>query len=324
MKKIASILLMMIVLIMMVGCDVAFSKDINKNKFNDSIVDNAEDKNTNNEHVNTEIKEDNISEDNNNIENTELTNETITSEVVAHRLSSLSANMSEVRTSEEIDDMNLEEEINKIEEDILKMSLKEFELFYKHYTMISFKPFRIIKFDDNLIIIAEMSDEEGVTKVEIFENVIPTNESILELAEGMDVYQIMKITGFPTAITTTTQEKRFNFHTDTNDPYKVVFDDEFKFIKIEPWVFDHGSEGRVVNDKCDPENVSEASKAELIKVDMTFKEVVEILGKPIAEFGSGAIWYEWLLDDGTILQIQFTPKGWVDVTLLVIKIVVKE
>jgi hypothetical protein len=264
------------------------------------------------------------SEDNNNIENTELTNETITSEVVAHRLSSLSANMSEVRTSEEFDDMNLKEEINKIEEDILKMSLKEFELFYKHYTMISFKLFRIIKFDDNLIIIAEMSDEEGVTKVEIFENVIPTNESILELAEGMDVYQIMKITGFPTAITTTTQEKRFNFQTDTNDPYKVVFDNDFKFIKVEPWIIDHGSIARVVSDKCDPENVVEASKAVLIKVDMTFEEVVEILGKPIAEFGSGAIWYEWNLDDQTKLQIQFRPSSTEDNNLYVLRIVDKE
>ena len=323
MKKIICILFILTVLILMTGCKVAFSKNIN-NKSNDSIVENAEDKNTNNEYVNTEIKEDNISEDNNNTENTELANETITSEVVVHRLSSLSAHMSEVRTSEEIDDMNLEEEISKIEEDILKMSLIEFELFYKHYTMISYKPFRIIKFDDNLIIIAEMSDEEGVTKVDIFENVIPTNESILELSEGMDVYQIMKITGFPTAITTTTQEKRFNFQTDTNDSYKVVFDDDFKFIKVEPWIIDHGRIARVVSDKCDPENIVEASKAVLIKVDMTFEEVVEILGKPIAEFGSGAIWYEWSLDDGTKLQIQFTPKGMENVTLYVLRIAIKE
>ncbi len=63
--------------------------------------------------------------------------ETVTSEKVMHRLSSLSDYMNEAKNNEETDDMNLEEEINKIEEDILKMSLKEFELFYKHYTMIS-------------------------------------------------------------------------------------------------------------------------------------------------------------------------------------------
>ena len=53
---------------------------------------------------------------------------------------------------------------------------------------------------------------------------------------------------------------------------------------------------------------------------MTFEEVVEILGKPVAALGSGAIWYEWSLNDGTSLKIQFTSKGLVDVTLYVLRI----
>ena len=326
MKKIISVLLMINVFIFMVGCELTSSKhmDENSDKSNTSIVDNTKENQSNDEYFYTDNKEDKTAEDDNETGNSEIFNEVITNTMVVDKLSSLSAQMNEVKNNEEIDDVNLEEEISKIVEDILKMSLLEFELFYKHYTLIAYKPYRIIKFDDNLIIIAEMSEEEGVTKVEIFENVVPTNESILELTEGMDVYQIMKITGFPTAITTTTQEKRFNFFTDTLDPYKVVFDDEFKFIKIELWEYDHGSMGRVVSDKCDSENVSDTSKAELIKVDMTIDEVVEILGKPIAEFGSGAIWYEWSLDNDTKLQIQFRPNGMEDQNLYVLRIVVKE
>lgn len=77
---------------------------------------------------------------------------------------------------------------------------------------------------------------------------------------------------------------------------------------------------RTVDDKCDSKNIAEASKVNLIQVDMTFEEVVEILGKPVAALGSGAIWYEWSLNDGTSLQIQFTPKGMEDVTLYVLRI----
>ena len=65
---------------------------------------------------------------------------------------------------------------------------------------------------------------------------------------------------------------------------------------------------RTVDDKCDSKNIAEASKVNLIQVDMTFEEVVEILGKPVASLGSGAIWYEWNLNDGTQLQIHFSPK----------------
>ena len=91
---------------------------------------------------------------------------------------------------------------------------------------------------------------------------------------------------------------------------KIKIDDSFMY--------------RTVDDKCDSQNIAEASKVNLIQVDMTFEEVVEILGKPIAALGSGAIWYEWSLNDGTSLQIQFTPKGWVDVTLYVLRIAIKE
>ena len=77
---------------------------------------------------------------------------------------------------------------------------------------------------------------------------------------------------------------------------------------------------RTVDDKCDSKNIAEVSKVNLIQVDMTFEEVVEILGKPVAALGSGAIWYEWSLNDGTSLQIQFTPKGMEDVTLYVLRI----
>ena len=91
---------------------------------------------------------------------------------------------------------------------------------------------------------------------------------------------------------------------------KIKLDDSFMY--------------RTVDDKCDSKNIAEASKVNLIQVDMTFEEVVEILGKPVAALGSDAIWYEWSLDNDTILQIQFTPKGMEDVTLYVLRIVVKE
>lgn len=61
-----------------------------------------------------------------------------------------------------------------------------------------------------------------------------------------------------------------------------------------------------------------------LEIGMSYYEVIQTLGSVGLDIGSGAIWYEWLLDDGTILQIQFTPKGWVGVTLLVLRIVVKE
>ena len=98
---------------------------------------------------------------------------------------------------------------------------------------------------------------------------------------------------------------------------------DFVYNEIER-EYDHGSVGRVVSDKCDPDNISDTSKAELIKVDMTFEEVVEILGKPIAEFGSGAIWHEWSLDNDTKLQIQFRRKGMEDQNLYVLRIIIKE
>lgn len=87
---------------------------------------------------------------------------------------------------------------------------------------------------------------------------------------------------------------------------KIKLDDSFMY--------------RTIDDKCDSKNIAEASKVNLIQVDMTFEEVVEILGKPVAALGSGAIWYEWSLNDGTSLQIQFTPKGMEDVTLYVLRI----
>ena len=81
------------------------------------------------------------------------------------------------------------------------------------------------------------------------------------------------------------------------------------YLLVKKITLDNSFMYRTVDDKCDSKSIAEASKVNLIQVDMTFEEVVEILGKPVAALGSGAIWYEWNLNDGTQLQIHFSPKN---------------
>lgn len=80
------------------------------------------------------------------------------------------------------------------------------------------------------------------------------------------------------------------------------------YLLVKKITLDNSFMYRTVDDKCDSKSIAEASKVNLIQVDMTFEEVVEILGKPVAALVSGAIWYEWNLNDGTQLQIHFSPK----------------
>ena len=71
------------------------------------------------------------------------------------------------------------------------------------------------------------------------------------------------------------------------------------------------------------EEKTEVDKAILISENMSFAEVVSLIGKPQRAFGSGAIWYEWDLEENKLLQVMFGRKSMDDDTLYVIKCYIK-
>ena len=61
--------------------------------------------------------------------------------------------------------------------------------------------------------------------------------------------------------------------------------------------------------RCDPNltyDLTFEDVKNMIVYGMTFDEVVELIGKPQEEFGSGAIWFQWNLVDGTMFCLQFS------------------
>ncbi len=62
--------------------------------------------------------------------------------------------------------------------------------------------------------------------------------------------------------------------------------------------------------RCDPNltyDLTFEDVKNMIVYGMTFEEVVELIGKPQEQFGSGVLWFRWDLVDGTMFCIQFLP-----------------
>lgn len=104
------------------------------------------------------------------------------------------------------------------------------------------------------------------------------------------------------------------------------YDTFLGFFAVSPWntMYTEPENMRTLGETNPSISLIDLDDIEDLEIGMSYYEVIQTLGSAGLDIGSGAIWYEWLLDDGTILQIQFTPKGWVGVTLLVLRIVVKE
>ncbi len=71
----------------------------------------------------------------------------------------------------------------------------------------------------------------------------------------------------------------------------------------------YGVFGHCVTERCDPNltyDLTFEDVKNMIVYGMTFDEVVELIGKPQEEFGSGAIWFQWNLVDGTMFCLQFS------------------
>lgn len=67
-----------------------------------------------------------------------------------------------------------------------------------------------------------------------------------------------------------------------------------------------------VTDECEPNKDNLPSQNEILMIheNMSYAEVINILGKPQRSMGSGALWYEWDLKDGKTLKLMFGIKNY--------------
>lgn len=257
----------------------------------------------------------NVLIDNNDIQNQEKNDfDSLTVSVKLEHLSKKMKNANE-------ENVEYTEEISELEEKIKNMSRKELGNLFVDCKSVAIKNLMIIAFDENLIIVVDQGTSfESIESVKIIKSVNPTAIELQKLKTDMNVGELVSIMGYPN-IVTISEFNAFDYKLDNNESYRIKFDDKLFVTEISYIDYTRLPDPtKTTDENCDPEGKTPSSVTELIKIGMTFEEVVELIGKPNYTSGSGAIRYEWNLEDGTTLNINFSRKDYKNEILYVVRI----
>ena len=239
-------------------------------------------------------------------------------EIITHDdLVKISEKQNENYNDNQIVDPNIDDYL-ELKNSLLNMTVNELYDFSSLYKGLVHCNYCFISYDKDTNIVIRMSkDCSKIENVSMYPVKSFNKDVISKIQYGMRIEEVVEMIGNPIgSFTSGINSLRFLIDDDTMINVQLVDDLIVSYVTViqNNWV-------RCVDNNCDPDNISNASKAELIKLDMTFNEVVEILGKPIAALGSGAIWYEWKLDNDNNLRIHFGTNGMQDNSWYVLKII---
>lgn len=208
---------------------------------------------------------------------------------------------------------------------IKEMNIVEFQEFAAAYKSIYFKKYTFVLFEEDIFIIVKYSDDYlNIIDVKIMSNIIPTEIIKNQLVKGQSVEEVLLLMGYPYMVTVSS-ENSLSFKLTNEEIIRVVFDENMYSIEIIHIDFESIKDpSYAVDDKCGAnDEKTDIENAILISENMSFEEVVSLIGKPQRSFGSGAIWYEWDLEENKLLQVMFGKKSMNDDNLYVIKIHIK-
>ncbi len=112
-------------------------------------------------------------------------------------------------------------------------------------------------------------------------------------------------------------EKMSEINNDDNELEQEKYQDNENKLIIEETTIEniYGYFGRCVSNECDPDlsyDLTFEDVKNMIRYGMTFDEVIELIGKPQEDFGSGTIWFQWNLVDGTMFCLQFFRMNYME------------
>lgn len=209
----------------------------------------------------------------------------------------------------ENEELEIKQDFEDLKKQIISMSIIEFEKFCEEYKSINFRTYSFVLYEKTIsIVVKYANDLLKIEDVKIFELFNAELTKIEQLNVGMDVFQVIEKMGYPYVVLLSSINA-LDYKLENGKIIRIIFDEKMKVLEIKDIDYEAISNPTyTTDDRCDPSGEKiELSKATLIVEKMLFEEVVELIGKPHRTFGSGAIWYEWTLEDGKLLQIMFNP-----------------
>lgn len=188
------------------------------------------------------------------------------------------------------------------------MSSIDFMLFARNYKSDYFGRYGFVLFDkDTLIIVKFSPNSSSIVDIKVVDNIIPNESTKNQLMKGQKLEEVILLMGYPDKFTKTSY-KSLTFRLPNNKLYEVFFDENMLVYDVKyKDLYAHEDPTRYVNENCAPREEKTISKNTiLIRENMSFEEVVQLIGKPQRACGSGAICYEWDLEDNKMLKILFT------------------
>lgn len=246
----------------------------------------------------------------NNVEK-EFTSDKLVTELINIQMKEKNEDNSKNYESEIVSD------IDELTDKILNMSIFEFEFFAQQHKFNNIKKYMFVLFEKTLIIVAKFADDSSkIEQVKIFRNFTPNQQKADSVTVGWDIFELVEVMGYPNRIVSA--DKSLAFKLDNGEWVEMILNENMLVSEIK--IIDFSTIENptyVVDSRCGPEDDKpDPQSAVLIKENMTFYEITDLIGRPHKAFGSGAIWYEWTLSDGKLLQVMFSPS-WEVVRVLV-------
>lgn len=214
---------------------------------------------------------------------------------------------------------------NNLSEIIKKMNVIEFQKFASNYKSISFKKYTFVLFEDDICIVVKYSEDcYNIIEVKILNNIIPSESHKEQLVKGLNVVDVVSLMGYPYMVTMS-EDNSLSFKLTNGEIIRVIFNDNMRLLDVIHIDFESIKDPSYdIDDKCGSnDEKTTIENAILICENMSFDEVVTLIGKPQRSFGSGAIWYEWDMEENKLLQIMFASKSFEDNNLYVVKYYIK-
>ncbi len=214
-------------------------------------------------------------------------------------------------------DEDKDNELTILSNIILEMSSEEFLKSFENYNIFLYRAYAFFEYEKDICVAVMFGEDyKSITDCYVYEKIDYEDELITQINVGMSPMDVVKIIGIP-KLSTTFGLSSLDFYLNNNIVRVFLSSPNYIYdIRILPI-----DESYVVDDKCETsDKKNDIENAILISENMSFDEVVSLIGKPQRSFGSGAIWYEWDLEENKLLQVMFGKKSMNDDNLYVIKI----
>lgn len=265
---------------------------------------------------------------NNTNENTEKTNDYVDSILQTseneerNQINNVLKMVNEDKPKEDKESKDIE--LTRLCNKILEMSRDEFFKSFENYNIFLYRAYAFFEYENDICVAVMFGEDyKSINDCYVYDKLkkIDLDDAIItKINVGMSPMDVVKLIGNP-KLSATFGLSSLDFYLKNNIVRVFLASPNYIYdVKILPIK----DPSYTVDDKCESkEEKTEVDKAILILKNMTFEEVVAVIGNPQRTFGSGAIWYEWDLEENKLLQVMFGRKSMDDDTLYVIKCYIK-